>query len=122
MITTEEFDSVYTAYAWANPVDWFVREIRFAFLDNDDTDFDLEELKFVVHNAHKDWKNGKRVLIRCQAGMNRSSVITALVLIREGYTPVEAVNLIRDNRSEIALFNRTFEQWILKQDVKFWQN
>ena len=31
MITKKDFDFVITAYAWANPVDWFVKELRFGF-------------------------------------------------------------------------------------------
>jgi hypothetical protein len=119
-ITIKEFDSVYTAYAFANPVDWFVREIRFAFLDSDDVDFDLDELRFIVESAYNDWKNDKRVLIRCQAGLNRSSIITALVLIKDGYTAVDAINLIRDKRSDVALFNPAFEQWLLLNDPHEW--
>lgn len=120
MITIKEFDSVYTAYAFANPVDWFVREVRFGFLDSDDTGFDLDELRFVVDSAYRDWKSGKRVLIRCQAGLNRSSIITALVLIKGGHSASEAIELLRDKRSESVLFNPFFERWLLENDPHEW--
>ena len=72
--------------------------------------------------AHEDWKQGQRVLIRCQAGMNRSRLIMALVLIREGYTADEAINLIRTKRSKHALFNGRFEKWLKEASVEAWRN
>jgi len=122
MITKKDFDLVITAYASANPVDWFVKELRFGFYDSDMQDFDPNELKPIVRMAHEDWKRGQRVLIRCQAGMNRSGLIMALVLIREGYTADEAINLIRTKRSKHALFNGRFEKWLKEVDVKAWRN
>ena len=120
MITIKEFDSVYTAYAFANPVDWFVREVRFGFLDSDDTEFDLDELRYIVNSAYNDWKNGKRVLIRCQAGLNRSSIITVLVLVKDGYTAKDAIELVRNERSPEVLFNPAFERWLLENDPHEW--
>jgi protein-tyrosine phosphatase len=79
------------------------------------------ELFDIVRLAHADWKRGKRVLIRCQAGWNRSGLITALVLIREGMGAREAIDLIREKRSEWALCNKSFEKFLLEQDPKVWQ-
>lgn len=121
MITTEHFDTVITMYAYANPVDWFVKEFRYGVWDSDINKMDTEELLDIVRIAHSDWKKGKRVLVRCQAGWNRSGLITALVLIRDGIDAQEAISLIRKNRSEQALGNRSFEQFLVKQDPGFWQ-
>ena len=123
-VTSTHFDSVYTLYARANAASWNVKEVRFGFADGDMTDFDPEaDLYFAVREAHADWKAGKRVLVRCQAGLNRSGLVMALVLIREGYTPEQAVELIRQNRGDIALCNDTFVRWItLRADVDFWRD
>ena len=122
-ITRTNFDSVYTLYARANGVSWRVKEVRFGFDDGDMTDFSPErDLAFLVREAHRDWKEGKRVLIRCQAGWNRSGLVTALVLIRDGYSPEEAIDLIRANRCSHALSNSIFERWLLEAaDVNFWR-
>jgi hypothetical protein len=112
-ITKKDFDSVYTAYAWANPCNWLVKEVRYPFYDGNMKDIDLTELYGVVRMAHADWKAGKKVLIRCQAGLNRSGLIMALVLMREGYTAKDAIALLREKRSEYALCNKTFEKWLL---------
>lgn len=120
-VTIKDFDTVITLYASANPVDWFVREIRYGVWDHDMEDFDAEELFDLVRVAHTDWKRGKRVLIRCQAGWNRSGLVMALVLMREGLPAAEAIDLIREQRSPHALCNRHFERWLLRQNPAIWQ-
>lgn len=120
-ITRQNFDTVVTLYAYACPVDWFVRELRYGFWDHDMKDFDAEDLFDIVRIAHTDWKNGKRVLIRCQAGWNRSGLITALVLIREGYSARDAIDMQRSKRTRHVLCNRDFENWLLRVDAVEWQ-
>lgn len=68
---------------------------------------DLAEL------AHGQWKAGKVTLIHCQAGLNRSGLITTLVLMRDGMPAVEAIALLREKRSEFVLCNSTFEHFLL---------
>jgi protein-tyrosine phosphatase len=121
MITTEQFDTVITMYAYANPVDWFVKEFRYGVWDSDINKMNTEELLDLVRIAHSDWKRGKKVLIRCQAGWNRSGLITALVLIRDGMDARKAIDLIRSTRSDQALCNKSFEKFLIEQDPKVWQ-
>lgn len=122
-VTKKHFDTVATLYSAANAVGRSVKEIRFAFHDGDMSDLDPEtDLFFMVREVHSDWKSGKKVLVRCQAGINRSGLVTALVLIRDGYSPEDAIRLIRDNRCEAALSNSRFEKWLLeKADINFWR-
>lgn len=116
LITKDDFDSVYTLYAWANPVDWGVKETRLGFLDTNNLSVAAYELYALAKQAHYDWKLGKRVLIRCQAGLNRSGLIAALVLIKDGYQPSEAIALLRKSRSRNVLFNPYFEDWLIQTD------
>ena len=111
-ITKKDFDVVVTAYAWAKPVDWGVKEVRFGFYDADMTDINMGALYRIVNDVHADWKRGDKVLIRCQAGWNRSGLITALILMKEGYTADEAIALIRKTRSPHALCNKKFEKFL----------
>lgn len=120
-VTEHDFDTVVTLYARALPVDWFVKELRFAVYDSNMKDFEPEQLFELVKTAHTDWKAGKRVLIRCQAGWNRSGLVMALVMMREGYGAREAINLIREKRSSYALCNKTFEKFLLREDPKVWR-
>lgn len=122
-VTKQNFDVVYTMSAFSNPAHRGVTEIRFAINDAGMEDFDPEaDLYPLVNMAHAHWKAGKKVLIRCQAGWNRSGLLMALVLIREGYDPTSAINLIRTKRSRQALCNYKFEEWLKNVDVEFWRN
>jgi protein-tyrosine phosphatase len=111
------FDTVATLYAYALPVDWYVKEIRLGFYDHDQVDLDQRDIDQAVSSIYSDWKAGKRVLIRCQAGWNRSGLITGLVLMREGYSANEAIELIRNRRSLNAICNQTFEQYLRDQET-----
>jgi hypothetical protein len=115
------FDTVVTLYAWANPVDWFVREIRYGVWDGNGKDFTPEDIFDLVKVAHSDWKKGKKVLIRCQAGWNRSGLITTLVLIRDGMDAEDAIDLIRKQRSEFALCNRDFVRFLINENPEKWR-
>lgn len=122
VITKSDFDSVYTFYGDAEPVDWFVKELRLAFYDSSEFSIDPKrDLFHVVEAAHRDWVAGQRVLIRCQAGLNRSGLVLGLVLIRAGFDPQEAIDMIRAKRFERALFNQTFEDYLLEADLDFWR-
>jgi protein-tyrosine phosphatase len=50
---------------------------------------------------------GKRVLVHCAAGINRSGLLAAASLIRDGYEPEEAIETVRAARSG-ALNNPEF--------------
>jgi len=122
-ITRDKFNSVYTMAALSNPVNRGIKEVRFAINDGDMTDFDPHtDLYPIVLMAHNDWKAGKKVLIRCQAGWNRSGLLMALVLIRDGRTPSDAIRIIRKMRSPHALCNYKFQEWLENVDVEFWRN
>ena len=116
-ITTANFDTVITMYQYANPAGWFVKEYRYCIYDSDMSTVDLEELFATARLAHADWAKGKRVLIRCQAGWNRSGLITALVLMLDGIPAREAIDLIREKRSPYALCNDDFVDFLLTLDI-----
>ena len=120
-ITKRNFDTVITMYAWARPVDWFVKEIRFGIYDHDMSDFEQRALHDLVKIAHTDWRAGDRVLIRCQAGINRSSLVAALVLIRDGMDAQSAIELLRNKRAGGVLRNSFFEDWLLTIDPAGWR-
>jgi hypothetical protein len=52
--------------------------------------------------------NGKKVLVYCRMGMNRSGLTTALVLLHLGYSADKAIRLIKQ-RHTCVLFNKSFE-------------
>lgn len=117
-ITKDDFDTVVTLYAWANPVDWFVQELRYGFYDSGlKGNADYASLDEAAKFAYAAWKSGKRVLIRCQAGINRSSLVMGLVLLRDGYPAVTAIKLMRSKRSNAVLLNEDFVDYLHLKDT-----
>ena len=115
--TKKQFDSVATLYAVAHPVGWGVSERRFGFPDSKLDEKHIEEIHAISEWAFREWGSGKKVLIRCQAGLNRSSLCTAIVLMKVGYSARDAITLIRARRSPQALFNADFVRYLESLDV-----
>jgi protein-tyrosine phosphatase len=106
-------------YAWARPAEWKIQEFRYGVPDASISDIDLDRLRQAVEFGYDRWKQGDRVLVRCQAGLNRSGLVLALILIKDGLTPQEAINRIRDNRGPDALFNDSFHAWLIYEGESF---
>jgi hypothetical protein len=60
---------------------------------------------------------GKTVFIHCRLGLNRSALLTGLVLIDEGYKPNDAIDLMRQLRGPYVLENATFERYLLSEQA-----
>ena len=106
------FDLVVTLYADAQPAPWGVEEIRFGFPDGGLTESTIERVLRIALTTHERWSSGERVLIRCQAGVNRSGLVTALVLMLHGMAADEAIVLLRERRSQMVLNNSHFERFL----------
>ena len=115
---TNEFDSVVTAYSWAQPMSWYVHENRFGFADGPINNETFVKVKELANWLHTEWKAGKRCLSRCQAGANRSGLILALVLMKEGFSARDAICLIKDKRGSFALGNMHFQNVLLSLNSK----
>lgn len=55
---------------------------------------------------------GRRVLVRCYHGYNRSGLVVAQTLILRGRSAEEAIRLVRDRRSPWALHNELFAEYL----------
>jgi len=113
------FDAIITMYAWANPADWRVQEFRYGIYDSAIADIDLDRLKQAVEFGYNRWLSGDRVLVRCQAGLNRSGLVTALIMMSTGLDAETAIEQIRENRAEIALFNNNYVEWLMSEGAQF---
>lgn len=111
------FDSVVCLYGHANPIGYYVREQRFGIADAELDESSKPEIRQLADWLHSEWKMGKRVAGKCQAGWNRSGLVVALVLIREGYSADEAISLIRERRSPNALCNPYFVEFIKQEEA-----
>ena len=113
------FEAIVTMYAWARPADWQIQEFRYGVPDASIADIDLRRLREAVDFGFNRWKSGDRVLVRCQAGLNRSGLVTALILMLDGLSAADAIKAIRTNRAELALFNYDFVSWLLAEGANF---
>ena len=52
------------------------------------------------------------VLVHCQAGLNRSSLVAARALMLEGRSAEDAITTLRAKRSPACLCNRAFEDYL----------
>jgi protein-tyrosine phosphatase len=81
----------------------------------DSADFDAATAETVLDIAS--WVNSRRasgvVLVHCQAGLNRSSVVAgAAMVMNDEMTGPEAVEYLRAKRSAACLCNPSFEKWL----------
>lgn len=68
----------------------------------------------IARAAHALWKAGRRVLIVCHMGINRSALVTAMVLhIARGISGAEAVQAVRRARPG-SLSNSSFLAYLLR--------
>lgn len=108
-----DFAAVVTLFSWAHPMPWGVEELRWGFADGHIDLVDKLKLFRVVDWAYERWQAGDKTLIRCQAGLNRSGLITAMVLMKADYAVEDAINLIRTKRAPVALFNNHFVDYLV---------
>ncbi len=118
---SNEFDCVVTLYAWAAPANWGVEERRFGFPDANIIEEYIPTIVELAQWAHAKWAAGKKVNIRCQAGLNRSGLVTALTLMISGMSAQEAINTLREKRSDYALCNGEYERWLLSHTERMIQ-
>ncbi|MFD9685410.1 protein phosphatase [Kitasatospora sp. NPDC059088] len=57
-------------------------------------------------------RRGRRTLVRCHSGYNRSGLVVAQALVALGHEPDGAVRLIRERRSPWALNNPVFVDYL----------
>lgn len=110
------FTSVLNLYPWESYP-------RSASLDYKEMEiYDSSDVGHGAFHEATDWiheriGNGP-LLVHCQAGINRSPTVAALYMMRtKGMTGDEAIALIREKRSPLALANESFRDWLRNQPV-----
>jgi protein-tyrosine phosphatase len=86
--------------------------LHFAYRDTDAIP-DSADLHIVASSLNELRAAGKTVFIHCRLGLNRSALLTGLVLIDEGYRAKDAIEMMRNLRSPYVLENKTFERYLL---------
>jgi hypothetical protein len=103
----DKFDFVVSLYPWEQFRVSKTAVVMYAPL------YDRGEMPDIATvEAIADYVNAVRkigpTLVHCQAGLNRSGLISALALIKSGHTPQSAITLLREKRSPAVLCNKTF--------------
>jgi len=83
----------------------------------DSVDQDTSQIEELAEWVNEARKTGP-VLVHCQAGLNRSSLVIAKALLMSGEVANgrEAVDLLREKRSPGVLCNPKFEEWVLSHE------
>lgn len=118
VVVRKEFDlvvSLHTSNGFGPHED--VEHIRVLIPDEELLEMEKRRLRELVPHIVAAVKNGKKVLVRCAAGYNRSGLIVATVLRELGYGADEAIALIRERRSRYALCNPTFVEYVLNGEL-----
>lgn len=112
------FDAILNLYPWVEyvvpeGVEWLSAEL-YDSNDAPSLEYTAELVDWVIERL----KVGKRVLIHCQAGLNRSSFVAAVTLMRWlGISAADAIEKIRAARSPVCLCNQAFEAALRDLDV-----
>jgi len=114
------WDYVVSAAVEAPPPDSYSdKRSLHVMLDDEDIDWktNLVWTQAVLSTARKVAEKvaeGKKVLVACHHGWNRSSLIAALAMRYLGATPAQAIAQIRGTRGVEALNNGSFEKAVRK--------
>lgn len=89
-------------------------DATFDLSDNDQQDMELVE---TVARLAVDLSRRGPLLLHCYAGLNRSGVVMARTLmLRDELTAQQAIDQVREQRTDIALCNDMFVDWLLEQE------
>ena len=88
---------------------------EFIFDDAELTPDVIHTVRSAADIASKAVTGGKKTLVRCQAGLNRSSLVASMALMSLGFSGTDAVQLIRAKRSPWALCNEHYEKFLESQ-------
>ncbi|MCX5192686.1 protein phosphatase [Streptomyces sp. NBC_00249] len=112
-VVTDEFDLVISLFTrpghGPDPgVEHLVGEVPDAPLNA----AQLHTVRHLADSAGRALDEGRRTLVRCFYGYNRSGLVVAQCLVGRGSPPEEAVRLVRRGRSPWALHNEVFTDYL----------
>lgn len=112
-VVSNEFDLVISLYSrdGHGPAS----EVEHHYADLPDGPLNPDQLESICRMADLAVEaigEGRRVLVRCHSGYNRSGLVVAQALITMGYPAEDAIFLIRYRRSKWALNNFLFVDYL----------
>lgn len=124
-VSEDDWDYVVSMYLdWRKQARQALPRCDMRFVLFDDTEDGLsndtwERIRLVVDEVTMRWHSKQKILIRCQAGYNRSSLVMALVLMSLGFDAERAISLMRARRGPDVLINPVFEQYVLTHENRY---
>lgn len=112
----EHFQFIVSLYPW-EPYSTRRHQIVTNAVLFDSGELPDEKVLVMLARHVNECRNIGPTLVHCQAGLNRSGLITALALIKTGMKPQAAIELLREKRCAAVLCNRAFEGWLLSRDM-----
>jgi protein-tyrosine phosphatase len=90
------------------------RVIAISMLDGPLDDSIVTQVRRAASDVADALRMGKRVLVHCAQGWNRSGLITGAALVDLGVDPQSAIALIRQHRHPMALSNPHYTAWLMR--------
>lgn len=109
-----DFAHVVSLYKWEKyALGPDTKRIEVEMYDSSDEP-DPDQVDWIAEYVVNALDDGK-TLVHCQAGLNRSNLISAASLVRMGMSPRKAIDLLREKRSPMVLCNETFERFLIEK-------
>lgn len=108
----DDFDFVLSLYPWEQyRLGPTTERVEVTMYDSLEQGF--EQVEELADEVVKRLRGRQKVLVHCQAGLNRSGLLAATVLKKLGYSGDEAVEKLRESRGTAeVLCNSTFEDHV----------
>ncbi len=113
LVLPEFIEHLVSLYPWENYAVNHELKSSLTFVMYDSTDQEYEAVDSLARWVADRCSDGP-TLVHCQAGLNRSSLVAARVLMFGGRSASEAIALVRERRSPACLCNPAFETWLLE--------
>lgn len=111
LVLPNNIDVVVSLYPWEK-YKLNEKQIRLEYRMYDSEDQGYDQVEDIAAQVNRYIDAGKTVLVHCQAGLNRSSLIAARSLMLKGLTADEAIGMLREKRSSACLCNPAFESYL----------
>jgi protein-tyrosine phosphatase len=113
-IVDDEFDVVISLYTQpGHGPRKGIRHIVYKIPDGPLTPKQIDKIHQLAVWTGDRLRMGRKVLIRCHAGYNRSGLLAAQTLVETSHTPYQAIELVRRARTKWALNNELFVDYLV---------
>lgn len=110
LILPDFITHVVSLYPWEKyTINHDATRVEFQMYDSLDQSYELVDA--IARTVNTAAERGV-VLVHCQAGLNRSSLIACRALMLQGMTAADAISLVRQKRSPACLCNPAFESFL----------